>query len=172
MRAGVATVSGMETIDPGRRPTRAMLTTSGEPGSGCSVWWCFRAMSAILRAGYQPPRPLVRVLPLCVVVYAGRRAQLMAGTVDQAQGGVEVLLELGELAVDVDVAFAAQPISLHVGGVDQPGRLGIGRLHDFGLGHQELLFFDAFLNGFLVGDVAVREEPGGFGLGPAGGGLE
>src|SRR3984957_281975 len=107
MRAGLATVSCMANIDPGRRPNRAMLTTSGEPGSGCSVWWCFRAMSAILRAGYQLVRSLVEELPLRVVVYAGRRAQLMAATVDRAQGGVEVLLELGELAVDVDVAFAA-----------------------------------------------------------------
>jgi hypothetical protein len=71
------------------------------------VRWCFRAMSAILRAGYQLPCPLVGVLPLRVIVYAGRRAQLMAATVDRAQGGVEVLLELSELAVDIDVAFAA-----------------------------------------------------------------
>src|ERR1700749_3882725 len=114
MRAGLATVSCMANIDPGRRPNRAMLTTSGEPGSGCAVWSCFRAMSAILRAHHHPPPPLVVVLPLCLVVYAGRRAQLMAATVDRAQGGVEVFLELGELAVDVDVAFAGQPITLSV----------------------------------------------------------
>src|SRR6202021_3915000 len=89
MRAGLATVSCMANIDPGRRPNRAMLTTSGEPGSGCSAWWCFRAMSAILRAGYQLVRSLVEVLPLRVVVYAGRRTQLMAGTVDPRQGGGE-----------------------------------------------------------------------------------
>src|ERR1700733_6609393 len=95
----------------------------------------------------------------------------MAAAVDRAQGGVEVLLELGEFAVDVDVAFAAQPVSLGVRRVDQPGGLGVGRLHDFGLRNETLLFFDAFLHGFLVGDVAVFDEPVGFRLGTAGGRL-
>jgi hypothetical protein len=73
----------------------------------------------------------------------------VAAAVDRTQGGVEVLLELRELAVDVDIALTAQSVGLDVCGVDEPGGLGVGRLHDLGLGHQTLLFFDAFLDGML-----------------------
>src|SRR6185312_5311205 len=72
---------------------------------------------------------------------------------------------------DVDVAFAPQPVGLGVRRVDEPGGLGVGRLHHAVLRYQALLFFDALLHGLLVGDVAVFEQPVGFGLGAADAGL-
>lgn len=54
--------------------------------------------------------------------------QLMAPTAHRTQRAVEVILELGQLVVDVDVAFTAQPIGLGVCRVDQPGGLGVSRL--------------------------------------------
>lgn len=62
--------------------------------------------------------------------------QLMAPTAHRTQRAVEVILELGQLVVDVDVAFTTQPISLGVCRVDQPGGLGVSRLDDLGLGRK------------------------------------
>ena len=45
-------------------------------------------------------------------------------------GAVQVFLELSELAVDVDIAFTAQPVGFSVRRVDESSGLGIGRLHD------------------------------------------
>jgi len=95
----------------------------------------------------------------------------VASTAHRAQRPVEVVLELGELAVDVDVAFAAESVGLRVGRVDQAGGLGGGGRHDLGLGHQALLLLDALLNGLLVGEVAVLDQPVGLGLRTSGTGV-
>ena len=51
-----------------------------------------------------------------VIVGARSGAQLVPAPAHRPQRAVEEVLELGELAVDVDVAFAAQPVGL--GGLD------------------------------------------------------
>lgn len=99
MRDGQDTVSESVNMEPGRRPSREMSMTSGVRDSRCAAAF---ACVAIGQSYGEPYRPLTR----CVVVGARGGAQLMATAPHRAQGAVEEVLELGELVVDIDVAFA------------------------------------------------------------------
>ena len=116
-RAG--TVSAMVIIEPGRRPSREMSMTSGDASAaaraptshGVAITIVDPARVATLLRVRSP----VRGSALRVVVRARRGAQLVTAATDRAQRAVEVVLELRELAVDVDVALAAQSVGLGVG---------------------------------------------------------
>src|ERR1700736_1920441 len=105
IRAGLGTVSISGCIAPGRRGRRETSNVSGDRELR---WIAARDCVAITPMVGGPQRRKSRPSTLRVVVGAGRGAQLVPSPPDRTQRTVEVLLELGELAVDVDVAFAAQ----------------------------------------------------------------
>ena len=73
-----------------------------------------------------------------------------------------------QLVVDVNIALTAQPVSLGVGGINEPGGFAVGGLNHLGRRHHPLLFLDALLDGVLVGDVAALDQTISLGLGPHG----
>src|SRR4051812_50137142 len=100
MRAGAGTVSLKVIIEPGRRPSRAMLITSGEREFLCvAIQRSYDPCSA--GQARMPRRSAGRV-----VVRTCGGAQLMAAAADPSDRSAHGILELPELRVSEDVRFA------------------------------------------------------------------
>ena len=97
-----------------------------------------------------------------VVGDAGTGPELLAATADGTNGPGQKFFELGELGVDVDVALASHSIGLGMRSVDDPGRLGVRRLHDFRLRDEASLLFDTIGHRAVVRRLTGLDHPIGF----------